>query len=233
MLMNKFRQIALLVALLPIEHAIAQQDVAAMHVVVRSAYDFLSAKLADHGERASFEMGTPASLDKLAPCKRLTASLPPGNRLVGQTWIRVRCEDAARWTVMVPATIRLTVSYWVTTKVLPPNHTIDATDIREESGDAAALPSSVVSKPEDAIGRVTLAGEMAGVPLNADHLRAPWLVKANETVKILNVSAGFEITSEGRSLGNASKGQSVTVRTQSGSTITGIVSGEREVRVGN
>jgi flagella basal body P-ring formation protein FlgA len=71
----------------------------------------------------------------------------------------------------------------------------------------------------------------AGATLRPDMLRAPFAVAQGQSVKLLFLGEGFRVSSEGRSLSNASIGQPAQVRTASGKVVKGTVQAPGVVEV--
>jgi flagella basal body P-ring formation protein FlgA len=74
---------------------------------------------------------------------------------------------------------------------------------------------------------------LVGVPLRADMFRQPWVVQQGQTVKIVVVGRGFEVTKEGRALHNAAVGQDTQVRVDSTTTVSGVARSDGSVEVRN
>jgi flagella basal body P-ring formation protein FlgA len=73
-----------------------------------------------------------------------------------------------------------------------------------------------------AIGKTVIIGASTGQAFRHDMLRAPQVIQQGQTVKLMAKGNGFQVTSEGKALANATLGQMVSVRTQSGQVISGI-----------
>lgn len=186
-----------------------------------AATHFLTTELGSYGDRANFRLGRLDNRLGLPACAKLDVQLPAGNRLVGNTSLRVKCAKGANWAVNLPVAISIQSDYWVTSRTLPNGHEITESDIEKRTGDLGQLPPNAVVDYTQAIGRTLQGGAPAGAPLRADMLRAPYAVKANEMVKVLAHGSGFEVASEGRAMANASDGQPVKVKMISGAVVQG------------
>lgn len=196
----------------------AHQDLAA---ISDAASGFLSTQLASYGERATFQLGKLDNRLGLQACAKLDVQLPPGNRLAGNTSLRVKCLKGANWTVNLPVAISIQADYWVAARALPNGYEVTEADIEKRSGDLGQLPPNAVVDYTQAIGHTVVGGVPVGAPLRADMLRAPFAVKANEMVKVLAHGNGFEVASEGRAMANANDGQPVKVKMISGAVVQG------------
>ncbi|WP_158228909.1 flagellar basal body P-ring formation chaperone FlgA [Chitinimonas sp. BJB300] len=186
-----------------------------------AASQFLTAQLAIHGERATFELGRLDSRLKLAVCQQLDVKLAQGNRLIGNSSLRVVCNKGAKWSVNLPVAISIQTEYWVSARALPAGQELGPEDIEKRTGDLSQLPPSIVTDYATAIGRTLIGGAPAGAPIRNDQLRAAFTIKANEMVRVVAKGNGFEVVSEGRAMSNAGEGQQVSVKMVSGATVQG------------
>ncbi|KAB2926495.1 MAG: flagellar basal body P-ring formation protein FlgA [Dechloromonas sp.] len=171
-------------------------------------------------------------VDKLPPCSAHEAYAPSGTRLSGRTHIGVRCLGPNVWSVLVPVQIAVTGNYVVTLRPLAAGQPLQASDLATLSGDLSTLPTGVVSSPEEAIGKTLRNALAAGQPLRSDQLVAPTVIRQGQTVRVISRGTGFAVSGEGRSLGNASEGQVVQIRMNSGQTVSGIAQSDGTVEVG-
>lgn len=200
----------------------ADEKVQSLDAINSAASQFLSAQLAAYGDKASFQLGKLDKRLKLSSCSSLSVLLPQGNRLVGNTSVRVMCSQGARWSVNLPVAVSIQTAYWVSTRALPAGHELGDADMEMRSGDLAQLAPTVITEAEQALGRTLIGGLPASAPLRSDQLRAPFAVRNNEVVKVIASGNGFEVASEGRAMGNASEGQTVSVKMASGAVVQGI-----------
>lgn len=222
---------ALLLSLLLALPTWAEEKVQSLEAISSAASDFLTEQLASYGDRASFQLGRLDKRLKLSPCQKLDVLLVQGNRLVGNTSLRVQCGKGAKWSVNLPVAISIQADYWASARALPAGHELSEADIEKRSGDLAQLPATVITDHTQAIGRTLIGGTPAAAPLRSDQLRAPFAVRVNNMVKVIASGNGFEVVSEGRALGNAAEGQQVSVKMVSGATVQGIVRADGTVDV--
>ncbi|MDP2751839.1 MAG: flagellar basal body P-ring formation chaperone FlgA [Rhodocyclaceae bacterium] len=167
-----------------------------------------------------------AADNHLTPCRLpVEVSQPPGARTWGRIHLTVRCPPNggnSGWSVFVPAHVRVFSEYLVSVRSIALGQTLSEADFTRQQGDLSELPAGVLTQPPQAIGQVTTAALSAGQPLRRDILRPPFVVRQNQTVKIISRGAGFEVAAEGRALTNAAEGQWVQVRLNNGQTISGL-----------
>lgn len=200
-------------------HAVEKQRMEALY---EAAQQFLAAQLASYGDKATFELGKLDNRIVLAACAKLDVQLPPGNRLVGNSVLKIQCVSGARWALNLPIAVNIVSDYWVAARALPGGYEITESDLERRSGDLAQLPPSAITDLTQAVGRTVIGGIAAGAPLRSEALRPPYAVKANDYVKVIARGEGFEVASEGRAMGNANEGQMVSVKMASGTVVKGL-----------
>lgn len=158
----------------------------------------------------------------LAACTAPQAFLPNGSRLWGRTSIGIRCTAPSPWTVYLRATVQVIAEYIVTTAPLAQGQTIGPDNISKVKGDLSNLPNGVITDASQAIGRIANTSLAAGAPLRLDALRGNRVVQQGQVVRVVSTGPGFQITTEGRALTNASEGQIAQAKTPAGQVISGI-----------
>lgn len=204
------------------------QDLEALR---QGAAQFVRQQMAGHAGQVSV---TTAPLDprlNLAACHETSYFVPPGSRLWGNTNIGVRCSAPNLWTIYIPATVSIVADLVFSARPLSPGQTVTAADIQIRSGDMTQYAAGSISDPAQAIGKTVALGIAADYPLRADMLRAPYVILQGQSVKLIAGGRGFQVNSEGKALNNATAGNPVSVRTQSGRVIKAIAreSGVAEV----
>jgi flagella basal body P-ring formation protein FlgA len=105
---------------------------------------------------------------------------------------------------------------------LSAGQTVSPADVVMQNSDLSQLPPGVIMDPALAIGKTVIISASTGQAFRHDMLRAPQVIQQGQTVKLMAKGNGFQVTSEGKALANATLGQVVSVRTQSGQVISGI-----------
>ena len=158
----------------------------------------------------------------LEACDALEAFQPPGSHNIGKTTVGVRCLAPSRWTVYLPAQVKLIGSYVATSQPLPANHILTETDLVLREGDLGLLTADVASDIHAIVGYRTVSGLAANAPLRAKLLRSPLVVQQGQPTRIVLNGPGFSVQSEGQALANGSRGDRVRVKTASGQVVSGI-----------
>ncbi|AOX99382.1 flagellar basal body P-ring formation chaperone FlgA [Jeongeupia sp. USM3] len=149
---------------------------------------------------------------KLAACAQRDIQLAPGQRLLGNAQVRVRCIDGASWSVNLPVQIGQEVVYYVAARPLPAGHVLGTADLQPQRGNLADLPGSVVLDTAQAAGRTLGTALASGAPIRAEMLRSANVIRQGQRVKLVVRIGGIDVSNEGVALNSASEGQSVRVR---------------------
>ena len=158
----------------------------------------------------------------LPHCPHPEAFMAPGGRFWGKSAVGIRCNAPVAWSVYASVQVEANAEYVVAARSIGQGETVTAQDLSVMRGDLARLPSGTIIDPAHAIGKQLALGLGAGQPLRKDMLRAPLVITQGQGVKLYTQGPGFQVSSEGRALGNAADGQTVQVRSASGQTISGI-----------
>jgi flagellar basal body P-ring formation protein FlgA len=199
--------------------AVARQDTIALRSVVEQ---FLQVQTAGLPGQASFAIGAIDSRMNLPACAAPEAFLPPGSRVWGKTSVGVRCTAPSPWTVYISATVQIVSDYVITAAPLPQGRQITASDLTSIKGDLAALPSTIITDGNQAVGKTLSVSLPAGAPLRSDALKTQQAVQQGQMVKVTTTGPGFKVSTEARALNNAAEGQVTQVRTQSGQMVSGV-----------
>ena len=162
------------------------------------------------------------------PCENPAIAMN-GTRRWGTTQVVVSCPGASG-KLYVQVEIPVVAEYLVAARPVGAGQKITEGDIAARSG---KLPNDAVIDRDQVIGRVARNSMGAGVALRADMLRQPWVVQQGQTVKIVVVGRGFEVTKEGRALHNAAVGQDTQVRVDSTTVVTGVARGDGPIEIRN
>ncbi len=191
--------------------------------VIRKTVDhYLRQNTAELPGQVTLSVGAIDPRLQLPSCDTPEAFLPAGSRLWGNSTVGVRCQSATPWTIYVPVSVRIMALTAVATRPLSAGQTVSQADVALQSSDLAQLPPGVITDPALAIGKTVIIGASTGQAFRHDMLRAPQVIQQGQTVKLTAKGNGFQVTSEGKALANATLGQVVSVRTQSGEVISGI-----------
>ena len=97
---------------------------------------------------------------------------------------------------------------------------------------SAELPGALTD-PQVAVGQEARVAIYAGKPVRPDDLGPPTLVERNQVVRLVYVTGGLAISTEGRALGRGSEGDDVRVMNLgSRNTVSGRIGPDGAVYVG-
>ena len=97
---------------------------------------------------------------------------------------------------------------------------------------SAELPGALTD-PQVAVGQEARVAIYAGKPVRPDDLGPPTLVERNQGVRLVYVTGGLAISTEGRALGRGSEGDDVRVMNLgSRNTVSGRIGPDGAVYVG-
>ena len=200
------------------------QDPAALQL---RAEQFLKTQTSGLPGTVSIQVKPPSAA--LPVCAALDPFQPQGSRSIGKTTVGVRCLAPSRWTVYLPAQVRVVGHYVAARQPLPANHVLTAADITLVEGDLGNLPADVVTDADAMLGYRAVSGLAAGAPLRSALLRPPLAVQQGQTTRLVMNGPGFSVQSEGQALANASRGDRVRVKTRSGQVVSGIAHDDQQV----
>jgi len=183
------------------------------------------------GMRQDISVGSIDPRLGLAPCDAFEATLRPGTAARGRVLVPVRCTGGASWTATVAATVRLFAPALVASRpiaafgpIRPADlHTAEVEWTRETSGFAVSA-----DQVEERLSTANIEADHA-IPLRT--LRVVPSFAQGETVKLLWVGEGFQVSTDAVALSSGAPGDSVRVRTEGGRTLSGTARRGRVVEV--
>ena len=203
----------------PAAQAGARQD---PQVIQRAVENYLRAQTAGLPGTVTYTVGALDARSVLPACGAIEVYTPPGVRLWGNTSLGVRCSGTPPWNIYVTAQVRVVGNYAVTSRPVNQGQALTTSDITMQNGDLTQLPAGVLTDPQQAVGKTSLASLAPGQPLRQDLLRSPLVIQQGQSVVVHSSGRGFRVSADGKALNNAYDGQVAQVRTHSGQTISGI-----------
>lgn len=182
--------------------------------------------------QVTIRLGKP-DVARLPPCSTLEAYTPPGARMMGKSSVGVRCLSPHAWNILLPVEIAVIGNYVTTARAILAGHAIQAADLHLLSGDVSSLPTGLIADPAAAIGKTLRNSLGAGQMLRSDQLISPTIIRQGQSVRVISQGAGFAVSAEGKAINNASEGQVVQVRMNSGQTLSGIARADGSVEISN
>ncbi|MBI3375649.1 MAG: flagellar basal body P-ring formation protein FlgA [Betaproteobacteria bacterium] len=181
--------------------------------------------------RVSIELGAPDPQIRPAPCTRIEPFLPGSARMWGRTSIGLRCADGAAWSTYLQVNIHVFAPVLVANRSLAAGQALAEDDYRIEEIDLTLHPAGILQDAAYADKKELARMIASGQPLRREHFRPRPVVTPGDPVRLVYEGAGFTISTEAKSLGSATDGQTVRVQTESGKVIAGVARGGRLVEV--
>jgi len=179
--------------------------------------------------RATYRVEKIDQRTALPECSRLEAFLPTGSQLIGNTSVGVRCMEKNGWSIFVQVQIRLNLNLLVSARQLSQGHTLNEEDLASQTTEISRAGG--FTDPNQVLGKVLRYSITAGQILREDMLRPPYWVVQGQAVQLIVEGSGFSIRNEGIALNNASEGQTVQIRINSGRVISGITTASGVVKI--
>jgi flagella basal body P-ring formation protein FlgA len=175
-------------------------------------------------------LGTLDERQKLTPCSRIEPFLPAGTKLRGKATIGLRCADTPGWTAWLPVDIRIWGPALVANGNFTSGQALAEQDVRTEEIDLAREPGAITNMAQ--IADKTLTRQLnAGQLLRQDQFRIRPMVSQGDMVQVVYSGNGFSVSTEAQALGQASSGQTLRVKTNSGKVLSGVLQPGRIVAI--
>ncbi|MFZ6848446.1 flagellar basal body P-ring formation chaperone FlgA [Undibacterium sp. RuRC25W] len=169
----------------------------------------------------------------LAPCQALVPFLPTGSKAWGKTTLGVKCTAPTSWTIYLRANVQITAEYYVAAHSLTKGQVIAIDDLSKIKGEISNLPVGFISNPDQAIGKAIQNSVSSGTLLRTDALKSPAVVQQGQSVRVISMGNGFQVTTDAQAMNNASEGQIAKARTANGVTLSGIAKAGGIIEISN
>jgi flagellar basal body P-ring formation protein FlgA len=177
----------------------------------------------------------PGRLDarlRLAPCEQVDYYLPAGQKPWGSMRVGLRCvSGTSRWNVFLPVTVKVLAPAIKARQALAAGTVLSPDMLLLDEADWAAAQASAFGRMDAVLGRTLSQALTAGATLRDTDLKRRQWFSVGDTVRVVAVGPGFNVSSEGVALSPGVEGQAARVRTESGRTLTGIATADRRVEV--
>lgn len=158
----------------------------------------------------------------------LVAAWPPGGNLP-RVAVEVSCS-ALGWSLRLPVQASELPVAAVAARLLRRGEILTAEDVRL-APIARNQQAQGLRDLRQVIGKMIDTTVPSGAILQAAQLRAPYVVKMNQPVRLLARGDGFAVGSDAIALGNAGVGERVNVRVGSGKVVSAVVEDDGTVSV--
>ncbi|MDL4914137.1 MAG: flagellar basal body P-ring formation chaperone FlgA [Enterobacterales bacterium endosymbiont of Blomia tropicalis] len=161
-------------------------------------------------------------------CDAPRFSLPGNSRLWGNMSVAANCDQNRRY---IQVQVQVSGQYLVAKRQLVRGTSVKQDDFRMQSGRLDTLPARTLFNSDSVADAVVLRDIQPGQPVSLSMLRQPWRVKAGQNVTVIASGEGFDASSEGKALNNATRAQWVRVRMANGQIVSGRVSDDGNVLI--
>jgi flagella basal body P-ring formation protein FlgA len=202
-----------------------------VEALIQVGKEFLLKQSQAYAGAVDIKMGQIDERLKLAPCLDVQAFLPPGSKAWGKITIGLRCQAPQNWTVYVQAQVKVQGHYYVSARALNQGQLMSETELIKMQGELSELPNGAITHLDQANGKTLSFNIGPGQVVRADMLKSPLLIQQGQNIKLTYQGNGFQVSNEATALNNASEGQTVRVKTNGGSIVTGIAKNKGIVEV--
>ncbi|WP_434085199.1 flagellar basal body P-ring formation chaperone FlgA [Mixta hanseatica] len=162
------------------------------------------------------------------PCANPQFSLPGNSRLWGNMSVAATCDRERRF---LQVEVQVTGEYVVASRQIPRGTALTVGDIQIKQGRLDTLPARAVLDAQQITDAVSVRDILPDQPLTLSMVRQAWRVKAGQPVIVIAQGDGFNVSSEGRALNNATALQRVRVRMGNGQIVSGNVSADGNILI--
>lgn len=204
----------------------ANQDMAALR---RDVQQFVVSELSQRP--ATFEVGRFDPHLSVPACRNVSVSWSNGTIPAnGSTYADINCVELG-WRLRLPVTIHEKRTALVLLRSVQMGDVLSSDDVRLVDAPPSGLGSGSLDQLQQAVGQVMKTGAQAGTWLRSYMLRAAFVVKMNQRVRVIASGDGFDVRAEGTAASNGSVGDTISVRMASGSLVRGVVQNDGSVSV--
>lgn len=187
---------------------------------------FFKARDPQHAAGMTVVIRTPQA--QWPTCETPELQLPGNSRQWGNISIATNCDQNRRF---LQVQVQVTGQYLVASRQVMRGSSLDPSDFRMETGRLDELPARALFDNGSVTDAIALRDIPPGQPVTASMLRQPWRVKAGQNVMVVASGNGFNASSEGRALNNASAAQMVRVRMGNGQVVSGRVDADGNILI--
>ncbi|MFS2224026.1 flagellar basal body P-ring formation chaperone FlgA [Pantoea sp. B65] len=187
---------------------------------------FFKARDATHAENLTVVLRTPAA--QWPQCDTPQFFVAANSRQWGMISVAANCGQERRY---LQVQVQVTGDYVVTSRQVARGSALKASDLSIKHGRLDVLPARVIVDPQQIVEAISIRDITPGQPLTLSMVRQPWRVKAGQNVIVIAQGNGFNATSEGRAMNNATATQPVRVRMGNGQIVSGKVDADGNILI--
>ncbi len=169
---------------------------------------------------------------KLPACSQPLEAYAERSLRNGQGSVSVVCSGDPEWRLFVPVRASHAIAVVVATSSLMRGQRLSNAHVNLQPRQTTTLPFDYLTRMEDVVGLTLRRSVSAGTVLVPAALDRPKLVQRGALVTLVAGQRGIIVKADGTALEDATLGERVTVRTQVGRVVEGVVEAPNRVRVG-
>lgn len=198
--------------------------------IVNTAKNFLQEHFSADTNQVEINMGNVDPRLRLSKCSQpLTAFIPPGTDLKGNSIVGIRCVGAKSWHIYVPVSLVIKQNILVYNKALGKGDRVSAEDIEFKQVDISQLRHSPLTKKNQIVGSILKRRVLNGQTVNA---RNACMVCKGDKLMITTGNQRFSVSMAGTALEDGHYGERVLIENlQSKREVSGTVVAEKKVTI--
>lgn len=182
---------------------------------------FLEQAVSEYLQRSNIAGRHEIQINRLDPRLRLplcqqplTTTLESPAEPIGRVTLRVRCDDAAPWTVFVPGQVRLYREVVIVSRPLKRDNLVTDMDIVLAERDVGLLNQGYLTSLQQAIGKKLTRALLPDQVLAPIHVQLAEAIRKGDQVVISARSGGISVRMPGEALSDGTVGKQISVRNQ-------------------
>lgn len=208
--------------------AAGSQDAEQIQTIV---HDFLLDEAARFEGEAQVTVQMPQT-EHLSACERMEPFLSNERALRSRTRVGVKCYAPRTWTTYVSANVKVIGHYPIANKVISAGSSIGPGDLSQEQGDLMALPADAAVTLDQILGAVAKRRLTPNRAIRLSGLRGANSITRGQQVHLKALGPGFSVQGEATALQDGEVGSLISVRTNNGQSVSGVVLDRQTVRIG-
>lgn len=189
-----------------------------------AAEDFLRAYTFESIYPVEFDVRAPSNRLKLEHCEQdIEVSFSPNAKHYGKTHLRAQCPSGTQWKINIGVELKVFYDTVVMKHSLGRGVIIGADDLTLEKHPRSKIYTDFYSQKEKLVGLVTTMPLRSGQIVSSRTVSAANLIHKGQSVMLIARSGGINITTRGKALNSAQRGETVRVQNKdSGRIVEGI-----------
>lgn len=170
--------------------------------MVETARSFLETQTAgQQSSRIEINIQDPNSQLRMPACQQpLSAFLPDGYKLSGNTTVGIRCVGNKPWTIYLSAKISNYDDILVAKQYIPRGAVITTKLLKKSSRDTGIYQQGYFLHSSDVIGKIAKRAISKNSPITPSSLTQPVIIKRGQPVSILVKTGNFQVSVKGKAL---------------------------------